>query len=141
MHTDVKVGQLDKAQRVEFGPDAHYHLLIGDENIPMRTGIQTSEPGYVAPMHQHPYTEFLFILEGDAEAWLEGDEDNPIRLKAGDCIALPPNKPHSFRTVGDKTMRLLGIHHSSERIVTYNDQVSGPDGYPLLDENLEPVKT
>lgn len=140
MHTDVKVGVSETAQRVEFGSDAHYHLLIGDENIPMRTGIQTSEPGYVAPMHAHPYTEFLFIIEGEAEAWLEGEEDAPVSLKAGDCIALPPNKPHSFRTVGDKTMRLLGIHHSSERIVDYKDQVAGVDGYPVLDENLEPVK-
>ena len=24
---------------------------------PIRTGIQTSEPGYVAPMHSHPYLD------------------------------------------------------------------------------------
>ena len=44
-----------------------------------------------------------------------------MSLKAGDCIALPPNIAHSFRTVGDQPMRLLGIHHSPDRIVEYKD--------------------
>ena len=29
--------------------------------------IQTSAPGYVAPMHWHPYVELLFIIEGEEE--------------------------------------------------------------------------
>ena len=137
----AKIARLDQSERVEFGPLAHYNPLIGDGESPIRTGIQTSAPGYVAPMHQHPYVELLFIIEGEAEAWLEGEEDDPVSLKAGDCIALPPNIAHSFRTVGDQPMRLLGIHHSPDRIVEYKDGTqTGTDGYAKLDENLEPVR-
>jgi mannose-6-phosphate isomerase-like protein (cupin superfamily) len=135
----LKVRKLAEASRVEFGPLAFYHPLIADGDTPVRTGIQTSAPGYVAPMHSHPYVELLFIIEGEAEAWLQGGEADPVRLEAGDCIALPPEIPHSFRTVGDKPMRLLGIHSNPHRVVNYLDRKSDASGYPVLDADLEPV--
>ena len=120
---EIKVVRLADAEIVKFGPDAFYQPIIGDEagTTPVRTGIQTSEPGYVAPMHSHPYVEILHILEGTAEAWLEGQEDRPIRLEVGDTIAVPPDTPHSFRVVGDRPMRLLGTHASPRRIVNYRE--------------------
>jgi len=120
---EIKVVRLAETEIVKFGPDAFYQPIIGDEagTTPVRTGIQTSEPGYVAPMHSHPYVEILHILEGTAEAWLEGAEDRPIRLEVGDTIAIPPETPHSFRVVGDRPMRLLGTHASPTRIVNYRD--------------------
>ena len=126
------------ASRVEFGPLAFYHPLIADGDTPVRTGIQTSAPGYVAPMHWHPYVELLFIIEGEAEVWLQGEEDKPARLGAGDCVALPADIPHSFRTVGDQPMRLLGIHANPDRVVTYLDRKSDASGYPVLDGTLKP---
>jgi mannose-6-phosphate isomerase-like protein (cupin superfamily) len=51
------------------------------------------------------------------EAWLEGQEDSPARLGPGDMIALPACAPHVFRTFGDQTLRILGIHASPSRIV------------------------
>ena len=71
----LKIAKLDEASRVEFGPLAFYHPLVADGDTPVRTGIQTSAPGYVAPMHWHPYTELLFIIEGEAEVWLQGEEE------------------------------------------------------------------
>lgn len=129
----LKIGRPDDASRIVFGPLAYYHPLVADGDTPVRTGIQTSAPGYVAPMHWHPYTELLFIIDGEAEVWLQGEEDKPHRLKAGDCVALPPDIPHSFRTVGDKEMRLLGIHSSPTRISTYFDRKTDANGYPIVD--------
>jgi quercetin dioxygenase-like cupin family protein len=108
---------------VKFGPDAHYQPILGDEEgtTPIRTGIQTSQPGYVAPMHSHPYLEVLHILDGTAEAWIEGGEARPVLLRRGDTIALQPDVPHSFRVVGDQELRLLGTHVSPRRIVEYKD--------------------
>ena len=134
----AKIALLDTADRVDFGPLAHYLPLMADGTTPVRTGIQVSEPGYIAAMHSHPYVEMLFILEGEADVWMEGGENAKRRLKAGDMVALPPDIPHSFSVVGDAPMRLLGIHHSPERIVAYLDRETGADGYPILDENLSP---
>ena len=135
----AKVRRLSESGRVEFGPLAFYHPLIADGDTPVRTGIQTSAPGYVAPVHSHPYVELLFIIEGEAEVWLQGDEAKPQHLAAGDCVALPANIPHSFRTVGDKTMRLLGIHANPDRVVHYLDRESDAQGYPVLDAELKPA--
>lgn len=124
MH-ELTVVRLDDTAVVKFGPNASYQPIIGDDDgsTPLRTGIQTSEPGYVAPVHQHPYMEVLHILDGVAEAWIDGREDSRVTLRKGDTIAIPPGVLHSFRVVGDQPMRLLGTHASPKRIVEYKDGV------------------
>ena len=120
---EPKVVRLDETEIVKFGPDAHYQPILGDEagTMPVRQGIQTSLPGYQAPLHSHPYLEILHVLEGTAEAWIEGGEDRPVTLRQGDTIALQPDVPHSFRVVGDQPLRTLGTHVSPHRIVHYKD--------------------
>lgn len=134
--TEIKVVKLEDAEIVKFGPDAFYQPILGDDEgtTPIRTGIQTSEPGYVAPVHSHPYLEVLHILEGTAEVWVDGQEADKVTLRKGDTIALPANVPHSFRVVGDEVLRLLGTHVSPKRIVNYKDQALKSDlsGYRLI---------
>ena len=127
---ELIVKRLAESEVVKFGPDAIYQPIIGDDagTTPVRTGIQTSQPGYVAPMHSHPYMEILHILEGTAEAWVDGQEDRAVVLEKGDTIALPPNGPHSVRVVGDQVLRLLGTHVSPARIVNYKDPALRSDG-------------
>ena len=119
--SDAQVVRLEDTEVVSFGPLAHYQPIIGDDEgtTPIRTGIQTSQPGYEAPLHSHPYLEILHVLEGTAEAWQEGREK--VLLRKGDTIALPPGIPHSFRVVGEEALRLLGTHVSPTRIVDYRD--------------------
>jgi mannose-6-phosphate isomerase-like protein (cupin superfamily) len=120
---ELKVVRLDETEMVKFGPDAVYQLIIGDDEgtTPIRTGIQTSQPGYAAPVHSHPYMEVLHILDGVAEAWIDGREDSKVTLRRGDTVAIPPGVLHSFRVVGDEVLRLLGTHASPKRIVSYQD--------------------
>ncbi len=129
---DLIVVRIDETGIVKFGPDAIYQPIIGDDagSTPLRTGIQTSEPGYVAPVHSHPYMEVLHILDGVAEAWIDGQDDRKVTLRKGDTVAIPPGVPHSFRVVGDDPLRLLGTHASPKRIVDYKDGVkSDTRGY------------
>jgi quercetin dioxygenase-like cupin family protein len=83
--------------------------------------IQTSQPGYVAAMHSHPYMEVLHILDGSAEAWADGQEDRKVRLEKGDTIVFPANVRHSFEAIGDQVLRFMGIHVSPKRIVNFKD--------------------
>jgi mannose-6-phosphate isomerase-like protein (cupin superfamily) len=120
---ELQVIRLADSAIVKFGPDAIYQPILGDDEgtTPIRTGIQTSQPGYVAPVHWHPYLEVLHILDGVAEAWVDGQEDRKVTLRRGDTIAIPSQVPHSFRVVGDEVLRLLGTHVSPKRIVDYKD--------------------
>lgn len=115
--SEAKIARLAEAGSVSFGPLAQYQRLTGEDGLPVFTGVQTCQPGYATPLHWHPYVEYLFVLEGTLEAWLEGQENQPARLAAGDLIALPACTPHVFRNAGDGVLRILGIHTSPTRIV------------------------
>ena len=93
---ELKVVRLDETEMVKFGPDAVYQLIIGDDEgtTPIRTGIQTSQPGYAAPVHSHPYMEVLHILDGVAEAWIDGQEDRKVTLRRGDRKSTRLNSSH-----------------------------------------------
>lgn len=123
---DITVIRLDDTERVSFGPLSHYQPIVGDDagSTPVRTGIQTAQPGYAAAVHSHPYIEILHILDGVAEAWIDGKPESAVVLRKGDTIAVPPETPHAFRVVGDQVLRLLGTHVSPKRIVNYQDEVT-----------------
>src|SRR3984893_6045013 len=92
---DPRIVRLDETERVSFGPLSHYQPIIGDEqgSTPLRAALQTAQPGYVAPVHAHPYLEVLHILDGTAEAWIDGQEDGAALLRKGGTIALAPAAP------------------------------------------------
>ena len=108
---------------VDFVGGATYRAIIGDdtgEGLPIRTGIQTSPPGYQTRVHSHPYVETLTVIAGRGEAWLDG-EPVVVSLEPGVTIVLPANRPHAFRVVGDQPLVTLGIHTFGKRIVRYKD--------------------
>src|ERR1041384_6246234 len=100
---------------VDFVGGATYRPIVGDdtgEGLPIRTGIQTSPPGYATRVHSHPYVETLTVLEGRGEG---------IARDPGVTVVLPANRPHIFRVVGDEPLVTLGIHTFGKRIVNYKD--------------------
>ena len=101
--------------------DATYRAIVGDDTgagLPIRTGIQTSQPGYTTPLHRHPYAEILTVLEGRGEAWLEGDEEW-VALEPGTTIVVPAGRPHRFRALGPGPLVTFGIHANGKRVVDY----------------------
>ena len=111
-----------------FPGGATYRPIIGDETgagLPLRTGIQTSPPGYQTRLHSHPYVEVLTVLEGYGEAWF-ADEEGILCLEPGVSIVLPANRVHAFRVVGDQPLVTYGIHASGKRIVNYLEPPAGP---------------
>jgi quercetin dioxygenase-like cupin family protein len=104
MPHDVQTGtaqaRVVRAAEIEgkaLGSLAQRQNFTGDDGLPVLTGIQTSQPGYQTRLHAHPYAEYLFVLEGEMEAWLQGQEATPSRLGPGDMIVLPADIPHVFR--------------------------------------------
>jgi quercetin dioxygenase-like cupin family protein len=112
---------------VPFPGGATYRTLIGDDNganIPIRTGVQTSQPGYATRVHSHPYVEVLTVLEGCGEAWLDGEEAMVV-LAPGVTISIPAGRVHGFRVVGDQPLVTYGIHTFPQRIVNFKDATAG----------------
>ena len=121
MPTPLTVIHEDERPVVDFPGGATYRTLIGDDNgadIPLRTGIQTSEPGYATREHSHPYVEVLTVLSGRGEAWLDG-EAGSVAMEPGVTISIPANTVHGFRVVGSEKLVTYGIHSFGRRIVKY----------------------
>ena len=121
MIDDLTVIKLEERTEVDFGGGATYRTILGDDTgdgLPIRTGIQVSPPGYQTRIHAHPYVETITVLEGRGEAWLDGDERR-VTLEPGVTIAIPANRKHAFRALGEKPLVTLGIHVHTKRIVNY----------------------
>ena len=117
----------DERPVVPFPGGATYCALIGDDNgayIPIRTGIQTSQPGYATREHSHPYVEVLTVLEGRGEAWLDG-ETGTTAMEKGVTISIPAGRVHGFRVLGDQPLVTYGIHTYQKRIVNFKDPSAG----------------
>ena len=110
---------------VDFVGGATYKTILGDDTaagLPIRTGIQTSQPGYATRVHSHPYVETLTVIEGRGEAWLDG-EPGTVAMEPGVTIVIPADRVHGFRVVGDQPLVTFGIHTFGKRIVNYKDPV------------------
>lgn len=125
-NAEARVTRFADIEPSAFGPLSEYRRLTGDDGLPVFTGVQTCRPGYATPLHWHPYVEYLFVLDGSLEAWLEGQEADRVRLGPGDLIALPACVPHVFRNAGTEELRILGIHAAPNRVVHRIDPPSEP---------------
>ncbi len=124
MAEPITVIREDERPLVDFPGGATYRTLIGDDNgggIPIRTGIQTSQPGYATRPHSHPYVEVLTIIEGQGEAWLDG-ETATIAMIPGVTLSIPAGRVHGFRVIGNRPLVTYGIHTHPKRIVDYQDE-------------------
>lgn len=75
----------------------------------MEPQLFTVEPGAGS---QEPYThdgeEFLFVMEGCFDVWL--DEDEHYELEAGDSLCFPSSVPHRWSNPGQEPTRVLWVN-------------------------------
>ena len=72
-----------------------------DLSVPDREAVQVRvdlAPGVVAPKHNHPGEEFVYVIEGVIEYQLEGQPT--VTLKAGEVLFIPAGTNHTARNVG-----------------------------------------
>ncbi len=50
------------------------------------------EPGVAAPWHSHPHEQVSYVVSGEIDYWVEGQE--PVHLAAGGSFYVPPNVSH-----------------------------------------------
>ena len=126
MPDDITVIRESERPVVDFPGGATYRTIVGDDTgagVELRTGIQTSQPGYQTRVHSHPYVETLTVISGRGEAWLDG-RPGRVALEPGVTVVLPAGRSHAFRVVGDEPLVTLGIHANGKRIVNYQDSAA-----------------
>lgn len=73
----------------------HDLSIPGREMVQVRVDIA---PGVLAPKHNHPGEEVVYVLEGELEYQLEGKP--AVTLKAGEVLFIPAGTAHSAKNVG-----------------------------------------
>lgn len=92
------------------------HEFVGEtQGAPFSAFIVTAMPGQGPPLHQHPYVEVAFVVEGSATITV-GEETRVV--KAGGIVVIPANTPHRFVNSGQEGLRQIDIHASPNFIQT-----------------------
>jgi len=66
-------------------------------------GQFTMKKDAFVPMHSHENEQYSFILAGRVEATIG---DTVLIIKAGEAVVIPPNVPHSFKSLVEGTIDL-----------------------------------
>ena len=92
------------------------HEFVGETHgAPLSAYIVSAKPGQGPPLHEHPYVEVAFVIEGIAKITI-GDEECEVR--AGGIAVIPANTPHRFVNSGDTVLRQIDVHASPNFIQT-----------------------
>ncbi|MYM22515.1 cupin domain-containing protein [Duganella sp. FT135W] len=82
-----------------------------DVSVPGREAVVAKvelDPGVAAGRHSHPGDEISYVLEGEGELRIEGED--PRRVKAGESFVIPAGTIHDAINVGTGTMKLVGVY-------------------------------
>ena len=82
----------------------------------LTTGITRFPVGAKVPLHSHNCEEQVTILEGEAEAEIDGQRH---QLHPYDTTLVPANEPHRFVNVGTTTLAILWIYTSTDVTRTF----------------------
>jgi quercetin dioxygenase-like cupin family protein len=90
---------------------------------------QKTVPQARPPLHRHTFDEVHYVLEGEYEYYLEGDE--PGRATVGTIVFVPSGIAHTYRNIGSTPGRILAIYSPP----------GFEDFYPVLDMPVADTST
>jgi mannose-6-phosphate isomerase-like protein (cupin superfamily) len=112
--TERAVAYEDEAAR-DAGIGREFRLLACSSETTQFIGIVP--PGR-ALMHNHPYDEVAYLVEG--EGVLHWDDGTDVPVAAGSCIFFPRLVFHSLENTGSSNLRIMGVitpaHSPADRV-------------------------
>lgn len=82
-----------------------------DVSVPGREAVVARvelDAGATAGRHSHPGDEISYVLEGEGELRIDGED--PRRVKAGEAFVIPAGTIHDAINVGSGPLKLVGVY-------------------------------
>ena len=73
----------------------------------LRSTIVTIEPGEKSEVHNHPAHFFYALTDGKLLVQFTDGKEDTYDLKVGDAGFSDPERPHTAKNVGNKTLKFL----------------------------------
>lgn len=111
------------ARAVAFAEEEARDAGIGREFRLLACSSETTQfIGIVPPgralMHNHPYDEVAYVVEG--EGVLHWEDGTAVPVRAGSCIFFPRLVFHSLENTGSSSLRIMGVitpaHSPADRV-------------------------
>lgn len=81
-----------------------------DVSVPGREAVVARvelDAGATAGRHSHPGDEIGYVLEGESELRVDGED--PRRIKAGESFVIPAGTVHDALNTGKSTLKLVSV--------------------------------
>jgi len=82
-----------------------------DVSVPGREAVVAKvelDAGVAAGRHTHPGDEISYVMEGEGELRVDGED--PRRVKAGESFVIPAGTVHDAINVGGGPLKLVGVY-------------------------------
>ena len=111
MGTKLELIHLDGISWESFGGQTKdiFRKSLSPRAFPsgFKASLTLARPGGDFPDHVDPYTHIFYILEGEAEASVEGQR---ITLRKGDALTVEAGKRHGYRNPGKTDLLLITLN-------------------------------
>ena len=109
----------DDIPREELNPLIARRFISGEELMIAHVYLAK---GAIVPMHEHHNEQLTYILEGCLRFWIGDEQSEPIDVRAGEVLCIPPHLPHKAEAVED-TLDVDVFHPPRQ------DWLDGSDAY------------